>query len=44
MKKIPLLELALLKYNYVLIGGALAFAFLKAKGIPIGASKCDAAY
>ena len=43
LEKIPLLELALLKYNYVLIGGALAFAFLKAKGIPIGASKCDAA-
>jgi len=43
LDKINLLERALQKYDYVLIGGALAFAFLKAKGIPVGASKSDAA-
>lgn len=43
LDKITLLERALKKYDYVLIGGALAFAFLKAKGIPVGASKTDAA-
>ena len=43
LDKIALLERALQKYDYILIGGALAFAFLKAKGIPIGASKTDAA-
>jgi len=43
LDKIILLELALKKYDYTLIGGALAFAFLKAKGIPVGASKTDTA-
>ncbi|MDO8510800.1 MAG: phosphoglycerate kinase [Nanoarchaeota archaeon] len=43
LDKIALLEKALQKYDQVLIGGALAFAFLKAKGIPVGASKTDAA-
>ncbi len=43
LDKITLLERALQKYDQVLIGGALAFAFLKAKGIPVGASKTDAA-
>jgi len=43
LDKITLLERALQKYDYILIGGALAFAFLKAQGIPIGASKSDAA-
>lgn len=43
LDKIALLERALKKYDYVLIGGALAFAFLKAKGIPVGASKTDTA-
>ncbi|MEK6900112.1 MAG: phosphoglycerate kinase [Nanoarchaeota archaeon] len=41
LNKIHLLENALRKYDYVLIGGALAFSFLKAKGIPIGMSKAD---
>jgi len=43
LDKIALLERALKKYDYILVGGALAFAFLKAKGISIGASKSDAA-
>ena len=43
LDKINLLERALQRYDHILIGGALAFAFLKAKGIPIGASKSDAA-
>ncbi|MEK6939180.1 MAG: phosphoglycerate kinase [Nanoarchaeota archaeon] len=43
LDKITLLERALKKYDQVLIGGALAFAFLKAKGIPVGASKVDTA-
>jgi len=43
LDKIHLLERALKKYDHILIGGALAFAFLKAKGIPVGASKTDAA-
>src|SRR3989344_5042009 len=42
LDKIALLERALEKYDYILVGGALAFAFLKAKGIPVGASKTDA--
>ncbi len=43
LDKIALLERALQKYDYILIGGALAFSFLKAKGISVGASKTDAA-
>ena len=43
LDKIALLQTALNKYDYILIGGALAFAFLKAKGISTGASKTDAA-
>lgn len=43
LDKIALLEMALQKYDHVLIGGALAFTFLKAKGISVGASKTDAA-
>lgn len=43
LDKIALVEQALQKYDYILIGGALAFAFLKAKGIPVGSSKTDAA-
>lgn len=43
LDKITLLQRALDKYDYIIIGGALAFAFLKAKGVPVGASKTDAA-
>lgn len=43
LDKIALLERALQKYDYILIGGALAFAFLKAQGIPVGVSKTDSA-
>ena len=42
LDKIDLLTQALEKADYILIGGALAFAFLKAKGIPVGSSKTDA--
>ncbi|MBI2662157.1 phosphoglycerate kinase [Candidatus Woesearchaeota archaeon] len=41
LDKIELVEQALKKADYILIGGALAFAFMKAKGIPIGMSKTD---
>ncbi len=41
LNKIGLLQQALKKADFILIGGALAFAFLKAKGIPIGMSKID---
>lgn len=41
LNKISLIEQALRKADYLLIGGALAFAFLKAKGIPVGMSKID---
>jgi len=41
LDKIELLEQAFKKADYILIGGALAFAFMKAKGIPIGMSKTD---
>ena len=43
LDKITLLEKALQKYDHILIGGALAFAFFKAQGISVGASKTDAA-
>ena len=42
LNKLGLLELALRKYDFILVGGALAFSFLKAKGISAGASKTDA--
>ena len=41
LNKIDLLEQALKKADYILIGGALAFSFLKAKGIRVGMSKVD---
>ncbi|MDP3989944.1 MAG: phosphoglycerate kinase [archaeon] len=41
LDKIELINQALQKADYVLVGGALAFPFLKAKGIPIGMSKVD---
>lgn len=41
LDKIDLINQALDKADYVLIGGALAFPFLKAKGIPVGMSKVD---
>lgn len=41
LDKVELLEKVLSKADYVLIGGALAFPFLKAKGIPVGMSKVD---
>lgn len=42
LDKIDLINQALKKADYLLIGGALAFPFLKAKGIKIGMSKIDA--
>lgn len=41
LDKIALLQHALDAADHVLMGGALAFAFLKARGTPIGMSKCD---
>ncbi len=41
LHKIDLLKLALKKADSILIGGALPFAFMKAKGINIGMSKTD---
>jgi len=41
LNKIDLIKQALKKADYILIGGALAFSFLKAKGIPVGMSKTD---
>ena len=43
LDKVYLIEQALQKADYILIGGALAFAFLKAKMISVGMSKVDAA-
>lgn len=42
LNKIGLIHQALKKADKILIGGALAFSFLKAKGIPVGVSKIDA--
>jgi len=42
LHKIGLIKQALKKADYILIGGALAFAFLKAQNIPVGLSKIDA--
>jgi phosphoglycerate kinase len=39
--KVELIEQALSKADYVIIGGALAFSFLKAQGIGVGMSKLD---
>jgi phosphoglycerate kinase len=41
LNKVNLINQALLKADYVLIGGALAFSFLKAQGIKTGYSKSD---
>tara|TARA_Y100000310_G_C20633952_1_gene790173 strand:+ start:630 stop:1850 length:1221 start_codon:yes stop_codon:yes gene_type:complete len=41
LDKIDLIERALEKANYILIGGALVFSFLKAKGVKVGNSKID---
>ncbi len=41
LKKISLLKLAFAKADYILLGGALPFAFLKAQGKSIGMSKTD---
>ena len=41
LEKVDLINQALKRADYVLVGGALAFPFLKAKGIPIGMSKVD---
>jgi len=43
LDKLDLIEQALKKADYVLLGGALPFPFLKAQGISVGMSKCDAA-
>jgi len=42
LDKINLIENALKKADYILIGGALAFSFLKAQGFHVGMSKTDA--
>jgi len=39
--KIPVIENMLTKVNAVLIGGAMAYTFLKQKGIGIGSSRCE---
>jgi len=41
LDKIKLVKQALKKADYILIGGALCFSFLKAKGISVGLSKVD---
>ncbi len=41
LNKIDLIKQALKKADYLLIGGALAFSFLRAKGINMGLSKLD---
>ncbi len=41
LNKIDLIKQALKKADYLLIGGALAFSFLRAKGIKVGLSKVD---
>lgn len=41
LDKIDLIKQALKKADKILIGGALAFSFLKAKGIKVGLSKTD---
>ena len=41
LNKLTLIEHALQKADNILIGGALVFSFLKAKGIPVGMSKID---
>jgi len=41
LDKIQLVESALQKAEYVLVGGALPFAFLKSKGMSVGMSKVD---
>jgi 3-phosphoglycerate kinase len=41
LDKIDLINQALQKAEYILIGGALAFAFLRAKNISVGQSKTD---
>ncbi len=43
LDKIDLINQALESADYLLIGGALAFTFLKAQGIPVGMSKVDSA-
>lgn len=43
LSKIELIQQAMEKADYLLVGGALAFAFLKAKGFPVGMSKTDRA-
>lgn len=39
--KIGLIENMAEKASVILIGGAMAFPFMKAKGMPVGRSKCD---
>lgn len=41
LDKVDLIKQALKKADYILIGGALAFSFLRAKGYAIGHSKID---
>ncbi|MFH1799062.1 MAG: phosphoglycerate kinase [Candidatus Omnitrophota bacterium] len=39
--KIPVIENMLDKIDFLLIGGAMAYTFLKAKGVQIGFSRCE---
>jgi len=41
LDKVDLIQQALQKADYILIGGALSFAFLRAKNISVGQSKTD---
>ncbi len=41
LDKVELFRQALQKANMVLVGGALAFPFLRAQGYPVGMSKCS---
>ncbi|MBI2573770.1 phosphoglycerate kinase [Candidatus Woesearchaeota archaeon] len=42
LSKVELMKKAMLKADYILVGGALAFAFLKVQGKSVGMSKIDA--
>jgi phosphoglycerate kinase len=41
--KVPLVQTLLLKVDRILVGGAMAYPFLAARGVPTGSSRLDAA-